>query len=339
MTAAVPEVLRSFGLEDCPYDQVGSRVWRVESRGGPLALRALARSGRKAAVSIAALELLIEAGAGCLPRWHRTPQGALEARHDHDTWLLSDWVDGHGATLGLSSDAAATARGLAVLHGYSAGLLLWSEDDRDPFRRFAGRCRSRAKALRTYVLIAENRLRPTATDRVFLSLVPEALVQAEEVLAKLDGPDLCDYSARSHAAGAFGYRRIGEGGVIITAQPEPRAMFVDWSACRRDLPVLDLAKLLNRVVRGSGGDEATFAVTLAAYHAARPLVEPEVRLLEAAIRFPDEFYGVAQRYYENKRDWTERSFARRMRRAMDRVYANQGCAERIPELTGGCRPA
>lgn len=330
MIASAPEALRAFGLDECPHEPVGSHVWRVETRQGPLALRALERSGPKAAVSIAAIELLAPAGLECLPRWHRTPQGRLEAKRDHYTWLLSDWVQGHGAALGLASDAAAAARGLAGLHRHATGLAEWSEDDRDPFRRFLGRCRGRLKALRTYTLIAENRLRPTATDRTFLDLVPEALVQAEEALSGLDRTGLQEYSAEAHASGAFAYRRIGEGGVIIT--DDAKAVFVDWSSCRRDLPVLDLVRLLGRVIRGTGGDAGTFDLTLSAYRQGRALTSPELNLLGSALAFPDEFYRVAQRYYENRRDWTERIFSRRLRRAAELIQVSGACAERIAEL-------
>jgi|GEM_PF-2529782 len=332
MSDQVREVLRSFGVDAAHLEQLGGALWRVRTSQSELALRALPRSSRKAAVSLAALELLSASGTPHLPAWRRTAQGQLGVRHEHLTWLLSDWVPGHGATLGLTSDAVVTAQGLARLHQGAHGLAAWAEDDRDPHQRFEGRCRSRLKAMHTYILIAENRLRPTATDRVFLSLVTEAIDQASDVIGDLDDADQRELSAAAHAAGAFVYRRTGEGGVIISAGTEPRAVFVDWSGCRRDLHLFDLGKLLGRVIKGSGGDEDVFGRTLLAYDKVRPLAPAEVRLLTASLSFPDEFYAVARRYYENKRDWTERSFARRLKRAADRVSACRACAGQIGEL-------
>ncbi len=334
MTAAVDQALGQYGVAVTGSEQLGRYLWRVSTDSGYLALRAIPRSGRKAAASLAALELLAGAKVPQVPEWRRAPQGQLGIRHDHHTWLLGDWIDGHGATLGLVSDATIAARDLASLHLAAVGLADWGHEGDGPYLRYLARSRSRLKAVQTYTLIAENRLRRTATDRVFLSLMGDAADQASQSIKGLEDGGFRQLAASQAQAKAFVYRNVGEGGVVITAGASPAAVFVDWSGCRRDCQITDVVKLLTRVVKGSGGDQAAFGQALEAYQSVRPLSQAEQAVLVAMLRFPDEFCAVARRYYENKRDWPERSFARRLRRAVDRSAALAACAATATGVIG-----
>lgn len=324
MSSELPGVFAAFGLAVTRFDQVGEHLWHLDVPGGELALRAIPRSGLKAELSLVALEHLIDRGFGNLPGLHKTAGGDSGLRTDHVTWLVSDWVVGHGATLGLTSDAIVTGRDIAHLHQSGAGLPA-ADDIPAHFGRHLSRCRSRLKALRTYVLVAENRIYQTATDRVFLSLMESVLPIAERVTRDLEVSPYRELAMADQARGAFTYHNVGEGGVVITHEPAPRAVFVDWSGCRLDSPVFDIAKLIGRVAKGSGGDPEVCRRTLAAYESVRPLTPAEAAVLPLLLQFPQEFYSVAKRYYENKRDWTERSFTRRLRRAVDRGAAIAAC--------------
>ena len=325
MKVPVKDVLTRFGLGQAQVDQFGKRLWRVTTTDQAYSLRA-APAGGGEPLFVAAISHLLDHGVPNLPRWRRTTEDELSCEYDHAVWTLNDWVPGHGAILGLASDALTAARDLGALHLAAVGLPRVSGEGRDYYERYVSRCRSRLKALQTYVLILENRIRPTATDRVFASLVNDAIAQAEEVVAGLTGGGYAELAAESRQAGAFIYRNIGEGGLVINPNARPRAYFVDWTACRRDCHVLDLAKLLNRISKGSGGDPDLFVQAYEAYAAVRPPGEVERDALHHALRFPDEFFSVASRYYENKREWSERSFARRLSRAVDRGAALAACA-------------
>ncbi len=333
MSLELPGVFAAYGLEVSHFDQVGEHLWHLAVPGGELALRAIPRSGSKAELSLLALDRLIAGGFANLPRFHETKEGSIGHRSEHVTWLVSDWVTGHGATLGLTSDAVVAGRDLARLHTLADSLRA-PEDLAAHFGRHLSRCRSRLKALRTYVLVAENRIYQTATDRVFLGLMEGILPLAERVIRDLEASPYRELAESDRARGAFIYHNMGEGGVVITHEPQPRAMFVDWSGCRLDSPVFDLCKLIGRVAKGSGGDPEVCRRTLCAYQSVRPLSQAEAAVLPLLLQFPQEFYAVAKRYYENKRDWTERSFTRRLRRAVDRGAALAACLTPPPPADG-----
>src|SRR4030042_3868823 len=101
MAQPLEPVLEQFGLSGASPDPLGDRLWRLETASGTLALRAVKRHAGGESLAIAALEHLIAAGFTGLPAWRRSSGGSLGARLGRQTWLLSDWVSGHGALLGL----------------------------------------------------------------------------------------------------------------------------------------------------------------------------------------------------------------------------------------------
>jgi CotS family spore coat protein len=325
-------VLEQFGLLGANPDPLGDRLWRLETTEGTLALRAVKRPAGGESLAVAALEHLIAAGFTGLPAWRRSSVGSLGARLGRQTWLLSDWVPGHGALLGLEPDATASARGLAELHLRAVGLREGQDGPaRDRYDSYPSRVRARIKAMRNYALVARSRLRPTAMDAAFLECCGQVLAEMEKLAAEVETAGYGQVATRSRGQRVFVFRSVGEGGIIITAEDRPRAIFVDWSSCRLDCHVRDLAKLLGRVLRASGGDWAPVSRTLAAYDEVRPMGDDERALLPPMLGFPERFYRLAQHYYENKRDLSDLAHIRRLRRAVSRHSSEARCAAMLRE--------
>lgn len=320
MSQVIDEVLGRFGLGGRPADPIGEKVWRLETADGPLALRAVRGRSRKGEFTVAVLEHLLAGSCPVLPRFIRTGDGSLGVRHSHITWLVSEWVGGHGALLGLEADAYAAARALAAFHQAARGLQLPGTGDGggDRYGRILSLVHSRIKGMKTYELVARNRLRPTAMDAAYLEVVGTITSEAKALAGRLQATGLARLAAESRAQGVFSYRAVGEGGFVVTGDPVPPAVLVDWSAARMECHLRDVLKLLTRIARASGGNCGLVAGALAAYEELRPLAAEERESLPLLIAFPEPVYKVTRRYYENKREWSELTAVRKLNRALSR---------------------
>ncbi len=337
MQTPLEEILAAFGVaHPARIDPIGSGAWLVDAGSDTLVLREMKRRAPKAGFSVRALEHVMRSGLGALPDWRRDVQGELAVRRDHSTWLLSEWIPGHCALLGLEPDALAAARALGEFHAVAVGLD--REDEPEPldmYHRYLARCRDRARSLRTYSIMADYKLRRTAMDHEFLATVAAVISQAESAVAQLEEHGWAEMAAQSQERGAFAYRRVGRGGIVVTDDPKPRAVFVDWSGCRLDCHITDLARLVGRVIRSSGGDEELAAAVVETYAGTRPLSGEERGLLLPMLAFPDRYFDLARRYYEHKRDWPENTFVRYLHRVV-RDLENQGqCVRALAPLLGG----
>ncbi|MDP2872406.1 MAG: hypothetical protein Q8P31_07725 [Bacillota bacterium] len=337
METAFAEILAGYGIvQPARIEPCGHAAWLVLAGDDMLVLREIKRRSAKADLSLRAIEHLLAQGFAGLPAWRRDAAGQLGVRAGHSTWLLSELVDGHGALLGLESDALATAAALGSLHRASAEL---NGDEMpeplDMYHRYLSRCRDRIRSLRTYVLMAHNKLRRTAMDRGFLAAVETVLPQAEATLERLESSQWAELAEQSRKQGLFVYRRVGRNGVVLTNEPQPRAVFVDWGGCRRECHVTDVARLALRVIKGTGGDSALLGRVIAAYDRERPMSAGEKSILMLVLEFPDRLYQLAQRYYEHKRDWPENTFVRHLKRAMQEYQTQMACIQEHTEASRG----
>lgn len=318
MAQVVEEVLEQFGLGGRMVDPIGDQVWRLNGGEAPLALRAVHGRSRKGEFVIAVLEHLLARECPGLPRFIRAKDGSLGVRRLHVTWLVSEWVPGHGALLGIEGDALAAAKTLAGFHRAAWGLQPPAEGGgrRDRYERILSRLQGRIKAMHTYQLVARNRLRPTAMDAAYLNAVGEVVGEMESLVQRLQDAGLIRLAAESRERGTVAYRAVGEGGIVVTGGPAAQAVLVDWSAARLECHLRDLVKLLVRIVRASGGNRDLAAGALAAYEELRPLSPEERASLPLLIAFPEPVYKVARRYYENQREWSELTAVRKLNRAL-----------------------
>lgn len=331
MQQAPAEILAEYGLTvPAGIEHMGRGLWLVRAGEDTLALREIRRRAAKVDFSLRALEHVIASGFPGIPAWRRDRCGMLAVRRGHSAWLLSEWVQGRGALLGLESDALAAAAALAELHLIATGLS--QEDEPDSvgmYHRYLSRCRDRARSLGIYSVMAEHKLRRTALDREFLATVETVLPLAQATAERLEAGGWAQLAAESRELGVFAFRRVGQGGIVVTDGARPAAVLVDWGGCRRDCHLTDLARLVGRVIRGTGGDADLAQGVVAAYESVRPLTERERLLLPTMLAFPDRYFELARRYYEHKRDWPENTFLRHFRKAMQHLETQAACVHRL----------
>lgn len=100
-----------------------------------------------------------------------------------------------------------------------------------------------------------------------------------------------------HQDYAAGNLAIGDDGRIYV---------YDMDSLTVDLPVRDMRKILNKVMKSRKEWDTQLMLTMMkAYQEVHPLTKEQYEVLAADILFPHLFYGQASKYYENREPkWT-----------------------------------
>ncbi|MCL6588390.1 MAG: hypothetical protein K6U80_00395 [Firmicutes bacterium] len=174
-----------------------------------------------------------------------------------------------------------------------------------------------AQCFDSFALLAQNRLRPTQFDRLFLAYLPEARRWVERAVTLLKK---CGYTRLRATVTTQDIiiNRLVRSNLRIHA--DGGAFCLRLNDFRWDLPVIDLAILLIKTGRSAQWDPNWLRIALAGYREFFPITPSEEGLLRAYLAFPWSFYRLAARYYYNRTQWPLFTFIEKM----ERVLADEG---------------
>lgn len=185
--------------------------------------------------------------------------------------------------------------------------------ERNEENELINRFRRITQCFDSFALLAQNRLRPTQFDRLFLEYLPEARTWVGWALALLE---------------KYNYNRLWASvttqDLIINrlVRSNLRIHTTDGAFCLRlndfrwDLPIIDLAILLIKTGRSAGWSSDWFHSALADYGETFPITRSEEGVLRAYLTFPWSFYRLAARYYYNRTQWPLFAFIEKMERIL-----------------------
>lgn len=165
----------------------------------------------------------------------------------------------------------------------------------------------------SFALLAQNRLRPTQFDRLFLAYLPEARNWLEQALTLLKE---CGYNRLWATATTQNIiiNRLVRGNLRI--HDTGGAFCLRLNDFRWDLPIIDLAILLIKTGRSGQWNPNWLHSVLTEYREFFPITSSEEGVLRAYLTFPWSFYRLAARYYYNRTQWPLFAFIEKMERVL-----------------------
>jgi CotS family spore coat protein len=128
------------------------------------------------------------------------------------------------------------------------------------------------------------------------------------------------------------------GNLAITTNDE---LFVyDMDSLTIDLPVRDIRKILNKVMKKrTQWDLELMVKMLKAYQEVNPLTQDQYTVLMADIFFPHLFYGQVSKYYQNReKGWTQHKHVSRLKDMISTELSKetvlQALSSRFDEVIG-----
>jgi CotS family spore coat protein len=241
--------------------------------------------------------------------------GRTYAPLDERRWFyLTNWPELRKVSFRSATDLCFLVKLIAgfrkAMAGQGLGVSLPERnEDTELFSRF---CQI-TQSLDSFALLAQNRLRPTQFDRLFLAHLPEAKNWLEQSLALLKK---CGYNRlwATVTTQDIIINRLVRSNLMI--HPTGAAFCLRLNDFRWDLPIIDLAILLIKTGRSGQWNPDWLNIILSEYREFFPITASEEGVLRAYLTFPWSFYRLAARYYYNRTQWPVFTFIEKMERVL-----------------------
>ncbi|ABZ84975.1 putative spore coat protein s, putative [Heliomicrobium modesticaldum Ice1] len=293
-------IRREYGLHVRAIQRL-TPVWRLETDIGPLCLKRVGYDEGKLGFICAAMEHLRRQGFTRSPVLLPSREGRLwipdlDMRGDYrdtgrDGWLfLTDWVADRPCNFSEEAHILAAAATLAEFHQYAKGLT--SPDlsrRRGHWMRWPRLLAGRTADLHRYETLG-------ARAPIERELLKTQIRQAQRALAVLERSEFGRIAAASQMEKTFVHRDIAARNFVLNYRDE--AHLIDFDYCRCDLHLVDIARLLERVLRYHRWSYSLGQKILSVYEETTPLQPSEYPVLLAFLLFPQRFWRLYRRRYD-----------------------------------------
>lgn len=293
-------------------DKGKKAVWSIQTEQGEFILKKVPLDASRIAFMIHAVGYLKRNGV-CTPAIVATTSGEGYAAVGGEYYVLFEAVRGRSPDYGDENELRMIMRSMAAFHRASAGiepppgaspsmlLLEWKRQGETRMERLYRWQTQRSSAPDT-----------NAMDRLFLKHVDRFVEQCRSSLARLEEPaynrwveETCVRKTLCHQDFAAANLAIGSDGALYV---------YDMDSLTVDLPVRDIRKILNKVMKkGTDWELPKMLLMLKAYQEIYPLTKEQYKILAADVQFPHLFYGQVSKYYERREtEWTLDKHVRRL---------------------------
>jgi CotS family spore coat protein len=270
----------------------------------------------------------------------RTSAGEPFVLEDGANFVAFESVRGDSPEYENRQQLAMMMRGMATFHAASRGI----EPPEGWFPSYLLSEWESAFRQRTERLEAWAHERSAANNRnvfddVFLAHADEFLEQCRAAMETLNRSCFDEWAAETHRVKTLCHQDYAAGNLVIGA--DGQLYVYDMDSLTVDLPVRDIRKILNKVMKSRTAWDAELALfMLKAYQEVNPLTEAQYEVLLADVQYPHLFYGQASKYYERREaKWTLHKHVSRLKEMIaterSKVAAMREVMSRIGEVIGG----
>lgn len=293
-------------------------ITRLQTDRGDLCLKGVDYQPKKLLYIYHAIEYLLKQDFHQLPAFIHTRSGEPYFTYNERVFFVTEWIDGRESNLKDPVDLEMAMTALAKMHRASKGFHPPAEIRlKSRHGKWTDRFRGRTEELRRYRELASQKTVPTDFDRYFLKHVGSEIADCEKALFLLEEGGYPEMARQADCEGGFCHNDYVYHNVMINDR-EPGAYIIDFDYARHDLRVYDIARVIRRVIKQKDHQTDLLDIILTAYNSEYPLNPREYILLAAFLQFPQRFWRIADRYYNQKYAWPEKRYYRELKRSIKR---------------------
>ncbi|MBB3113685.1 spore coat-associated protein S [Paenibacillus phyllosphaerae] len=138
-------------------------------------------------------------------------------------------------------------------------------------------------------------------SKLFMQHVDAYIKQGNEALAVIQGNAYRRWVNKVSVQRNLCHQDFAAGNLIKTSKG---FYIIDMDSITLDLPARDIRKIFNKVMKKTGWSAVKATAMLRAYHERHPLTKEECSVIYADLLFPHLFYGLANKYFTGRLEWT-----------------------------------
>lgn len=234
---------------------------------------------------------------------------------DGTNYTITNVIDGRECNFDDTNDVIKAANLLASLHKASKGYippensLIQDELGKLPiyFKKRLDEMRKLKKVARR----GRNKF-----DYLFLEYVDYFCNIGENVMQQLSLPCYERVVNKTKQDRLFCHHDFTHQNIICNNE---KAFVINFNYCCFELKVYDIANLLRRKMRKCNWDIKEARIMLDEYRKVEEISSDDFFIMKLILQFPQKFWRVANRYYNSKRSWSEKSYILKLQEVVDEV--------------------
>ncbi len=293
-------------------DKGRKAVWLINAASGDFILKKIPMSEGRLKFMIHSISFLTSNGV-MTPSVMRTTNGREFVAKNGEYYVLFEKVYGKKPKYNQKKELAKIMSGLGQFHKASTGIEIPKNTEpsfllgtwKDEFQR-------RYKQLeiwRKERILASNK---NKFDEQFLLHVDSFLSQCNEAISILDASCYEPWVGNTQRNKTLCHQDFAAGNLALDKKGKLHVF--DMDSLTIDLPIRDIRKILNKVMKKQSWDLTLMIEMLSYYQKTNPFSKEQYFVLIADCLFPHLFYGQVKKYYGNtEREWTEKKHLQRLK--------------------------
>lgn len=266
-------------------------IYRVEAREGIFALKEVKYPENEFCFIYAALEHLASHGFSYVNRVLPVKNYYPYAEYQGKRYALSKWIQGREADYSRRNDVKIAAQTLANLHKSSKGFTPPPYEGRIKWGTWPDSMQGKMKELMDFKKQVMKKNQKTLFDRVFLAYVDYYIHECEKALEMLNKGGYEKVNGKEAQEQFFCHHDYAPHNVIIDENGTGHV--IDFDYCISDIRCHDVGSLMLRVMKRSNWDYRQAVQALNYYDRVRRVSSRETKVINALLRFPQDFWQVA----------------------------------------------
>lgn len=273
-------------------------------------------------------EHLFKNNFNCIDRYLCTTDGEPYITIESDNYTIADYAEGTECNFDSREEIIKASKLLALMHKASKGYIppqgSMVRDDLGKLPQYFSKRLDEIKKLKKVAKKGRSKF-----DYLFLEYIDYFYGIGEDAINKIYGSKYEDIVNAARNEGAVCHHDYNHNNIVCSAE---NMSIINFDYCCFELKVYDIANLLRRKMRKCNWDISEAAVILNEYRALEPVSDDEFKIMKIMLQFPQKFWRVANKYYNSRRSWSEKSYVSKLQEVIDEVKYHKGFMQQLDGL-------
>ena len=318
----IKKILDNYNIEVIDVQRIRS-VYKIKSKDGVYCLKKVGSSEKKAIKSIRIMEYLMTKNFHKVAKPIYCITGEILVKADDSSYYLTNWIDAEEVDFENPNHVTDSVQLLAEFHEKAKGF----NDNDIKMKSNLGKVIKMYNRKLQLMSKFKDQLAKIQNKSIFdityqdnINYYIAQARQSIELLKNSEYLSLCEESKKEkHVChNSFYYQNI-------LKDNNNNYFIVDLESCLYDLPLIDLAKFLRRIMSRESflWDFNYCNELITEYSRIRKINDKEYKVLLALLIFPYKFYRLGRKKYLKKKRWKEDRYIRKLNRVLESiVYKN-----------------
>lgn len=276
----------------------------------------------------AAKEHLCSRGFQEIDRFLCTTAGEPFVTVNQHTYTVTHYMEGRECNFDNREDIARASRLLGTFHKAANGFHVTDPQlARDDLGNMLPTFQKRLDELRKLKKLAKKGR--NKFDYLYLECVDFFCQQGDEAIADLISSGYESLVQRARSEGIICHHDFTHHNILCS---DTGICLINFDYCCLELKIYDIVNYIRRRMRKCSWNVQDARFLLDRYREVEPISEEEMEVMRIMLKFPQKFWRVANKYYNSKRSWSEKSYVYKLQEVIDEIEFHKEFMQQYEKL-------